>query len=71
MIDFNPIQKLPQNVEDLAKLIAVKGLKTCPKSNKSPNLAKLVAFEANPQTTATESLRNQVAGHTSIKMRQC
>ena len=48
MIDFNPIQKLPQNVEDLAKLIAVKGLKTCPKSNKSPNLAKLVAFEANP-----------------------
>ena len=33
------LQKLPKNVGDLGKLIA---LKSCPKSNKSPNLVTLV-----------------------------
>ena len=30
------------NVGDLAKLIVAKGFKSCPKSNKSPNLVTLV-----------------------------
>ena len=34
-------QKLPQNVRDLGKLIVAKCCKTCPKSNKSPNLVTL------------------------------
>ena len=35
---LTPIQKLPKNVGDLGKLIV---LKSCPKSNKSPNLVTL------------------------------
>ena len=37
MIDYETFTKLPQNVGDLGK----KALKTCPKSNKSPNLVTL------------------------------
>ena len=36
-----PLQKLPKNVGKLGKLIVAKGFKTCPKSNKSPNLVTL------------------------------
>ena len=35
------LQKLPKNVGDLGKLSVAKGFKTCPKSNKSPNLVTL------------------------------
>ena len=35
MIHFDTLQKLPKNVGDLGQL------KTCPKSNKSPNLVTL------------------------------
>ena len=34
-------QKLPKNVGDLGKLIVAKALKSCSKSNKSPNLVTL------------------------------
>ena len=36
------LQKLPKNVRDLGKLIVAKGFKSCPKSNKSPNLVTLL-----------------------------
>ena len=39
---LTPLQKLPKNVGDLGKIIDAKGLKSCPKSNKSPNLVTLV-----------------------------
>ena len=41
MIDFNTLQKLPWNVGDLGKFIVAKGFKSCPKSNKSPDLVTL------------------------------
>ena len=41
MIDFDTFTKMPKNVEDLGKLIVAKGFKSCPKSNKSPNLVTL------------------------------
>ena len=41
MIDFVTFTKMPKNVKDLGKLIVVKGFKSCPKSNKSPNLVTL------------------------------
>ena len=39
---LTPLQKLPKNVGDLGKLIVTKALKSCPKSNKSPNLVTLI-----------------------------
>ena len=39
---LTPLQKLCKNVGDLGKLIAAKGFKNLPKSNKSPNLVLLV-----------------------------
>ena len=36
---------MPKNVGDLGKLIVAKALKSCPKSNKSPNLVALVLME--------------------------
>ena len=40
---LTPLQKLPKNMGDLGKLIvATHGLKSCPKSNKSPNLVTLI-----------------------------
>ena len=41
MIDFNTVTNLPKNVRDLGKSIVANALKTCPKSNKSPNLVRL------------------------------
>ena len=38
---LTPLQKLPKNVGDLGKIIAAKCFKSCPKSNKSPNLVTL------------------------------
>ena len=38
-------QKLPKNVEDLGKLIVAQALKSCPKSNQSPNLVILLSVE--------------------------
>ena len=38
---LTPLQKLPQNVGDLGKLIVAKALKNRPKSDKSPNLFTL------------------------------
>ena len=39
---LTPLQKLPKNVEELGKFIVAKGLKSCPKSNISPNLITLL-----------------------------
>ena len=47
MIDFDTLQKLLKNVGDLAKLIVAKGFKSCPKSNKSPNLVTLDVIQFN------------------------
>ena len=49
---FTPLQKLPKNVGDLCKLMLPKALKSCPKSNKSPNRVTLKAslIEAFPKT---------------------
>ena len=38
---LTPLQKLPKNLGVLGKLIIAKGLKSCPKFNKSPNLVTL------------------------------
>ena len=38
---LTPFQKLPKNVGDSGKLIVPQALKSCPKSNKSPNLVTL------------------------------
>ena len=38
---MTPLQKLPDNVGDLGKLIAAKGFEKLPKSNKLPNLVTL------------------------------
>ena len=40
-MNLTPLQKLAKNVRDLGKL--PKALKSCPKSNKSPNLVTLLA----------------------------
>ena len=39
MIELTPLQKLSKN---LGKFLLPKALKSCPKSNKSPNLVTLV-----------------------------
>ena len=39
------LQKLSKNVGDLGKLIVAKALKSCPKSNKSPNLVTLLLID--------------------------
>ena len=36
------VEKLPNNGGDLGKFIIAKGFKSCPKSNKSPNLVTLM-----------------------------
>ena len=38
---LTPLQKLPKNVGDLGKQLLPQALKSCPKSNKSPNLVTL------------------------------
>ena len=38
---LTPLQKLLKNVEDWGKKLMPKSLKSCPKSNKSPNLVTL------------------------------
>ena len=39
---LKPLLKLPNNVGDLGNLIVAKGFKSCPKSNKLPNLVTLL-----------------------------
>ena len=39
---LTPLQKLPKNVGDLAKILLPKVLKSCPKCNKLLNLVTLV-----------------------------
>ena len=46
-IDFDTFKKLTKNVEDLGKFIVAKGFKSCPKSNKSPNLGTLAKLEGD------------------------
>ena len=41
-IMLTPLQKLTKNVGDLGKELLPKALKSCPRSNKSPNLVTLV-----------------------------
>ena len=49
MIDFKTLKKFPKNVGDLGSQFLPKALKSCPKSNKSPNLVTM--FRAsNPGT---------------------
>ena len=38
---LTPLQKMPENVGDLGKLIVAKSFEKLPKSNKSPNLVTL------------------------------
>ena len=45
-IILTPLQKLSKNVGDLDELIVAKGIKSCPKSNKSPNLVTLKVAES-------------------------
>ena len=40
---LTPLQKLPKTVGDLGKLLVATCFKTCPKSNKLPNLVTLEA----------------------------
>ena len=40
---LTPLQKLPENVGDLGKLIVAKGFKNLPKSNKSPKTVTPIA----------------------------
>ena len=42
MTDFNIFTKLSKNVGDLKNKLLPKALKSCPKSNKSPNLVTLM-----------------------------
>ena len=56
---LTPFQELPKNVGDLGKLIVATGLKSCPKSKKSPNLVTLVrswiiSVAANSKTINSE-----------------
>ena len=44
------LQKMPKNVGDLDKLIVAKGFKSCPKSNKSPNLVTLLIDHHHSET---------------------
>ena len=39
---LTPLQKLPKNVGDLGKVLLPQALKSCPKTNKSPNLVILI-----------------------------
>ena len=41
---MTPLQKLPENVGDLGKLIVAKGFKNFQKSNKSPNMVTLLTI---------------------------
>ena len=43
--NLTPLQKLPNNVEDLGKIIVATGFKSCPMCNKSPNLVKLEVLD--------------------------
>ena len=52
---LTPLQKLPKNVEDLGKLIVAKGFKSCPKSNKSPNLVTLFTNDVTVSIIASKS----------------
>ena len=52
-----PLQKLPKNGGDWCKLIVAKGFKSCPKSNKFPNLVTL----NSPSTKELHSLTDYVA----------
>ena len=51
---LTPLQKLPKNVEDLGTLIVAKGFKSCPKSNKSPNLVTLPTVQNQQLSTWAE-----------------
>ena len=43
---LTPLQKLPKNVGDLGKVLLPQALKSCPKTNKSPNLVILVVVKS-------------------------
>ena len=47
---MTPLQKLLKNVGALAKLILPRALKTCPKSNKSPNPVTLTTYLFPPKS---------------------
>ena len=49
---LTPLQKLPKNRGDWGKLIVAKGFKSCPKSNKSPNLVTLATTAFHPSSAA-------------------
>ena len=50
---LTPLQQLPKNVGDLGKLIGAK--KSCPKSNKSPNLVTLVKLQQDVGKTVLKT----------------
>ena len=44
---LTPLQKLPNNIGNLGKIIFTKGFKSCPKCKKSPNLLTLLTILSN------------------------
>ena len=53
-----PLQKMPQNVRDLGKLIVAKGLKKLPKVQKLPNLVTLVKLSNHSAIMLPGSIRS-------------
>ena len=63
MIDFDTCTKLPKSEVDLGKLIGAEG-KSCPKSNKSPNMVTLrrsLLLEVTVLPTEPQPLPNIVS----------
>ena len=62
MIELTPLQKLSKN---LGKFLLPKALKSCPKSNKSPNLVTLIVGQLTNlrQNAATASIRRYCPRH--------
>ena len=57
---LTPLQKLPMNVEDLGKKLWPKALKSCPKSNKSPNLVTLMPYYSLEAVGSNPSIHGKV-----------
>ena len=54
MIDFDTLQKLPNNVGNLDKLIVAKGFKMLPKVQKSPKLVTLPIYTLTVPVSETK-----------------
>ena len=54
---LTPLQKLPKNVGDLGKVLLPQALKSCPKTNKSPNLVTLAVVKSLLCNFGTKALQ--------------